>query len=79
MVCYYEGNVWVNNVLRRIYESKVKVKLSLYRPRRPLGLREVEAYTFSDIRLIGGGKVVSHMRRLLFTRRRFLVLISITD
>jgi hypothetical protein len=27
-----------------------KVKLSLYRPWRPLGLREVEAPTFSDIR-----------------------------
>jgi hypothetical protein len=33
-----------------------KVKLSLYRPWRPLGLREVEAPTFSDIRLIYGGK-----------------------
>jgi hypothetical protein len=32
-----------------------KVKLSPYRPWRPLGLREVEAPTFSDIRLIGGG------------------------
>jgi hypothetical protein len=36
-----------------------KVKLSLYRPWRPLGLQEVEALTFSDIRLIDGGKVVS--------------------
>jgi hypothetical protein len=47
----------------------VKVKLSLYRPWRPLGLREVEAPTFSDILLIDGGKVVSPMRRLLFTPR----------
>jgi hypothetical protein len=34
------------------------VKLSLYSPWRPLGLREVEAPTFSNIRLIDGGKVV---------------------
>jgi hypothetical protein len=47
-----------------------KVKLSLYRPRRPLGLREVEALTFSDIRLINGCKVVSPMRRPLFTPRK---------
>jgi hypothetical protein len=31
-----------------------KVKISLYRPWRPLGLREVEALTFSDIRLTDG-------------------------
>jgi hypothetical protein len=43
-----------------------KVKLSLYRPWRPLGLREVEALTFSDIRLIDGGKVVSPTLRPLF-------------
>jgi hypothetical protein len=42
---------------------KVKVKLSLYRPWRPLGLREVKAPTFSDIRHIDGGKVVSPTRR----------------
>jgi hypothetical protein len=43
--------------------SKIKVTLSLYRPWGPLGLREVEACTFSNNRLIGGGKVVSLMRR----------------
>jgi hypothetical protein len=37
-----------------------EVKVSLYRARRPLGLREVEAPTFSDIRLIDGGKVVRY-------------------
>jgi hypothetical protein len=47
-----------------------KVKLSLYRPWRPLGLREVEAPTFSDIRLTDGGKVVSPMRRRLFAPRK---------
>jgi hypothetical protein len=38
---------------------KAKVKLSLYRPWRPLGLREVEAPTLSEIRLTDGGKVVA--------------------
>jgi hypothetical protein len=47
-----------------------KVKLSLYRPWRPLGLREFEAPTFSDIRLVDGGKVVSPTRRLLFTLKK---------
>jgi hypothetical protein len=51
--------------------------LSLYRPWRPLGLREVEAPTFSDIRLIDGGKVVSHTRCPLLPPGRFLVLISV--
>jgi hypothetical protein len=41
--------------------------LSLYRPWRPLGLREVEAPTFSDIQHADGGKVVSPTRRPLFT------------
>jgi hypothetical protein len=50
--------------------SKVKVKLSLYRPWRLLGLREVEAPTFTDIPLIDGGKVVSLRRRPLFTPRK---------
>jgi hypothetical protein len=44
----------------------IKVKLSLYRPWRPLGLQEVEAPTFSDVRLTDGGKVVSPTRRPLF-------------
>jgi hypothetical protein len=47
----------------------VKVKLSLYRPWTPLGSREVEVPTFSDIRLTDHGKVVSPMRRLPFTPR----------
>jgi hypothetical protein len=49
---------------------KVKVKLSLYRQWRSLGLREVEALTFSDIRFIDDGKVVSPTRRPLFTPRK---------
>jgi hypothetical protein len=49
--------------------TKVKVKVPLYRPWRPLGLREVEAPTFSDIRLTDGGKVVSPTRGPLFTPR----------
>jgi hypothetical protein len=48
----------------------VKVKLSPYRPCRPLGSWEVEAPTFSDICLIDGGKVVSLTCSLLFTPRK---------
>jgi hypothetical protein len=48
------------------YNNFIKVKLSLYRPWRPLGLGEVEAPTFSDIRLIDGGKVVSPTHQPLF-------------
>jgi hypothetical protein len=47
-----------------------KVKLTLYRPWRPLRLWEFEAPTFSNIRLTDGGKVVSPTRRLLFTPRK---------
>jgi hypothetical protein len=43
------------------------VNLSPYRPWRPLGLRKFEAPTYSDIRLIDGGKVVSPKRWPLFT------------
>jgi hypothetical protein len=49
---------------------RVKVKLSLYRTRRLLGLQEVEAPTFSDIWLIDGSKVVSPMHWPLFTPRK---------
>jgi hypothetical protein len=45
-------------------------KLTLYRPWKPLGLREVEVPTFSDIRLTDGGKVVSPTRWSLFTPRK---------
>jgi hypothetical protein len=47
----------------------VKVEFSLYRLWRPLGLREVEAPTFSDIQLIDGSKVVCPMHWPLFTPR----------
>jgi hypothetical protein len=50
--------------------EKVKVNLSLYRPWRPTRLREVEAPTFSDIRLPDGGKVVSPKHRPLFATRK---------
>jgi hypothetical protein len=42
----------------------------MYRPWRPLGLREVEIPTFSDIRLTDGGMVVSPTRRPLITTRK---------
>jgi hypothetical protein len=51
----------------QVLTPTVKVELSLYRPRRPLGLREVEAPTFTDTRLIDGGEVVSPTHRPLFT------------
>jgi hypothetical protein len=57
-------------VLKTSTHMKGKVKFSLYKPWRPFGLREVEARTFSDIRLIDGGKIVSPTRRPLFTTRK---------
>jgi hypothetical protein len=63
----------------RFNTHNVKIKLSLLKPWRPLGLREVEAPTFSDIRLTDGGEVVSATSRPLFTLGRFLVLITVRD
>jgi hypothetical protein len=59
-------------------KGKGKGKVFPLQAVEPLGLREVEAHTFSDIRLIDGGKFVSPKRRQLFTPRKikFLVLIS---
>jgi hypothetical protein len=54
------------------FSCKVKAKLSLYRPWRPLELRVVEAPTFSHIRLTDGGKAVSPTRRPPFTPRKIL-------
>jgi hypothetical protein len=51
-------------------QKMIKVKLALYRLWRPLGLQEVEASTFSDMRLTGGSKVVSPICQLLFTPRK---------
>jgi hypothetical protein len=51
---------------------KVKIKLSLYKSWRTLGLREVEAPIFSDVQLTDCGKVVSLTRRPLFTLRKIL-------
>jgi hypothetical protein len=55
------------NLLRE-WMTEVNVKLSLYRPLRPIGLRDVEAPIFSlDNRLTDGAKVVSLTRRPPFT------------
>jgi hypothetical protein len=55
-----------------------KIKLSLYRPWRPLGLLEVAAPTFSDIRLIDCGKDVSPTDAGLYLPPgKFLVLIPV--
>jgi hypothetical protein len=45
-------------------KKNVKVKLSLYRPWRPLGFREVEAPTFSEIRLIAYAPAVFYPRKI---------------
>jgi hypothetical protein len=60
----FPGSVHIN------FSKIWKVKLSLYSPWRPLGLREVEAPTFSGIRLTDGDKFVSPTRRPLFTPRK---------
>jgi hypothetical protein len=67
----------VTNKHSYILIQNPKVKLSLYRLQKSLGLREVKAPTFSDIRLIDGSKVVSPTHWPLFTPGRFLVLISV--
>jgi hypothetical protein len=60
-------HLYLKCMMRYFYILQLlKVKLSLYRPWRPLGLREVEAPTFSDIWQTDGSKVVSPMRRPLF-------------
>jgi hypothetical protein len=61
--------VFLNKTALKI-AKKYKVNLSLYRPCRLLGLREVEDQTLSDIRLTDGGKVVSPTRRPLFIPRK---------
>jgi hypothetical protein len=66
MVCYRDSFTFFYAHMNK----RVTVKLSLYRPWRLLGLREVEAPTFSDIRLIDGGKDISPKRRPLFTPRK---------
>jgi hypothetical protein len=60
-----------------IWERGWKVKISLYRQWEPFTLREVEAPTFSDIRLIDGGKTLSSTRRPLLPPGRILVPISV--
>jgi hypothetical protein len=47
-----------------------KVKLSLYRPWRSLGLREIEAPTYAHIRLVDGGKFTSFTRRPFFSPKK---------
>jgi hypothetical protein len=60
----------ISKLFEKLLLKRLKVKLSLYRPWRPLGLREVEAPTFLDIRLTDGGKVLSPTRQPLFTPRK---------
>jgi hypothetical protein len=63
----YSISINIDDNVDKIICKKTKVKLSLYRSWKPLGLWEVEAPTFSDIQLTDSGKVVSPMRQPLFT------------
>jgi hypothetical protein len=55
---------------------KEKIKLSLYRPWRPIGLREVEAPTFSDFQLNRWWQSCQpHAPAAFYPPGRFLVLI----
>jgi hypothetical protein len=68
---------WGSHPRMTALASKSKVKFSLYRPWRPLGLREVEPPTFSDIRLVDDGKIVSPTRRPLFAPLKISGIISV--
>jgi hypothetical protein len=73
-VCHLHLHVqsWTTLTQHTFKLFPVEVKLSLYRTWRPLGLREVEAPKFLDIRLTDGGKVVSPTRWPPFTSRKIL-------
>jgi hypothetical protein len=58
------------NISLHCKRIKVKVKLSLYRPVEALRLREVEAPTFSGIRLTDEDEVVRPRRWPLLTPRK---------
>jgi hypothetical protein len=58
-------------------EGKGKYKDIPVQAVETLGMREVEAPTFSNIRLIDGGKVVSPMSGRFLPPGRFMVLISV--
>jgi hypothetical protein len=74
----YCDHIWQHYIHLAPYVIKrLKVTFSMYWPWSPLWLREVEAPTFSDIRLTDGGKVVNPTRRPLFSPGRFPVLISV--
>jgi hypothetical protein len=66
----HTNSTFYSYTLENFQSHLVKVKLSLYKPWRPLELREGEAPTFSDIRLINGGKVVSPTLWPRFTPRK---------
>jgi hypothetical protein len=72
-VKYY---LWMLHNPRTGVRFLVKQSYPCNRPWRPLGLREVEAPTFSDIRLTDGCKCVSPTSPSLFTPRK-ISLISV--
>jgi hypothetical protein len=76
-VILYDNRIASNYIISIIkYEFEVSFirththELKLYRPWRPLGLREIEAPTFSDIRMGDGGKFVSSRSPPPFTPRK---------
>jgi hypothetical protein len=69
----------ISTILWYNLQYEVKVKLSLYKSWRPLGLWEFEAATFSDKELRDGGKIVSPTRQPSLPLGSFLVLIPVRD
>jgi hypothetical protein len=67
----------VSEIESLIMDKVNKVKFSLYRPWSPLGLREVKVPTFSDIRVIDGGKSLAVRAGRFLPPGKFLVLISV--
>jgi hypothetical protein len=74
-VAYFVLIVFLRNSICRSLQSIVpavhgKGKGIPIQAVEPLGLREIEAPTFSDIRLADGANIVSRTRRPLFTPRK---------
>jgi hypothetical protein len=64
------SEVTADGVTLNVPNGNVKVRLSLYRPWRHLGLQKVEAPTFSDIQVTDCGKLVGPTCQQLFTPRK---------
>jgi hypothetical protein len=74
-ILHYVVFSWVQDacnfiILLHVTKYSKRQSFLLYRPWTPLVLREIEAPTFSDVRLIDGGKFVSPTRLPLCTPRK---------